>query len=103
MEKLFYKKGTSILIIAMVLVVVILLCMLLTFLAQEAAFKQKTEYINRLIDQAEQDVETQKKIIEYTFSLLQSTARFLYSSIHHTRPQYFLSLEHICISVYSLH
>ena len=65
MQKLFYKKGTSILIIAMVLVVVILLCMLLTFLAQEAAFKQKTEYINRLIDQAEQDVETQKKIIEY--------------------------------------
>lgn len=49
----------------MVLVVVILLCMLLTFLAQEAAFKQKTEYINRLIDQAELDLETQKKIIEY--------------------------------------
>ena len=65
MEKLFYKKGTSILVIAMILVVVILLCMLLTFLAQQAAFDQRTEYINRLIEQAEFDIKAQKDKIEY--------------------------------------
>ena len=38
MEKIFYKKGTSILVIAAILVIVLLLCMLLTFLAQKASF-----------------------------------------------------------------
>ena len=65
MEKVFYNKGTSILVVAAVLVIVLLLCMLLTFLAQQASFNQKIEYINSLISQAEYDMETQKKIIEY--------------------------------------
>ena len=65
MEKIFYKKGTSILVIAAILVIVLLLCMLLTFLAQQAAFDKKVEYVNKLISQAQQDAESQKKIIEY--------------------------------------
>ena len=65
MEKIFYKKGTSILVIAAILVIVLLLCMLLTFLAQKASFDQRIEYINRLKSQAEFDIETQKKKIEY--------------------------------------
>ena len=65
MEKVFYKKGTSILVIAAVLVIVLLLCMLLTFLAQKASFEQRIEYINKLKAQAELDIETQKQKIEY--------------------------------------
>lgn len=65
MEKIFYKKGTSILVIAAILVIVLLLCMLLTFLAQQAAFDKKVEYVKKLISQAQQDAESQKKIIEY--------------------------------------
>lgn len=65
MEKIFYKKGTSILVIAAILVIVLLLCMLLTFLAQKASFDQRIELIERLKSQAEQDIDSQKKIIEY--------------------------------------
>ncbi|MBQ2914842.1 MAG: hypothetical protein IJE50_04900 [Clostridia bacterium] len=65
MEKLFYKKGTSVLIIAMVLVVVILLCMLLTFLAQEAAFKQQAEDLNNRIAQAKEAIKNQQEIIDF--------------------------------------
>lgn len=65
MEKVFYKKGTSILVIAAILVVVLLLCMLLTFLAQSASFTQKQEYVNKLIAQAKEDIANQKDIIEF--------------------------------------
>jgi sensor histidine kinase regulating citrate/malate metabolism len=65
MEKVFYKKGTSILVIASILVVVLLLCMLLTFLAQSASFTQKQEYVNKLIAQAKEDIANQKDIIEF--------------------------------------
>ena len=65
MEKIFYKKGTSSLVIAAILVIVLLLCMLLTFLAQKASFDQRIELIERLKSQAEQDIDSQKKIIEY--------------------------------------
>ena len=65
MEKVFYKKGTSILVIASILVVVLLLCMLLTFLAQSASFTQKQEYVNKLIVQAKEDIVNQKDIIEF--------------------------------------
>ena len=65
MEKVFYKKGTSILVIASILVVVLLLCMLLTFLAQSASFTQKQEYVNKLIAQAKEDISNQKDIIEF--------------------------------------
>ena len=59
MEKIFYKKGTSILVIAAILVIVLLLCMLLTFLAQQAAFDKKVEYVKKLISQAQEDAESQ--------------------------------------------
>jgi sensor histidine kinase regulating citrate/malate metabolism len=65
MEKVFYKKGTSILVIASILVVVLLLCMLLTFLAQSASFTQKQEYVNKLIAQAKENIANQKDIIEF--------------------------------------
>ncbi len=65
MEKIFYKRWTSVLAIVAVLVIVLLLCMLLTFLAQQASFEQRIEMINKLISQAQEDVETQQKIIEY--------------------------------------
>lgn len=65
MEKLFYKKWTSVMAIAAVLVIVLLLCMLLTFLAQQSAFEQRIQMIETLKQQAEKDAETQKSIIEY--------------------------------------
>ena len=65
MEKLFYKKGTSILVIAAILVIVLLLCMLLTFLAQQAAYEQKIEYVNKLIAQAKEDIKNQQEIFEF--------------------------------------
>ncbi len=65
MEKVFYKKGTSILVIAAILVIVLLLCMLLTFLAQQASFDQRIERINNLIAQAEAAVDKQQEIIEF--------------------------------------
>lgn len=65
MEKLFYKKWTSVMAIAAVLVIVLLLCMLLTFLAQQSAFDQRRQMIETLKQQAQKDVETQKSVIEY--------------------------------------
>lgn len=65
MEKVFYKKGTSILVIAAILIIVLLLCMLLTFLAQEASLKQQIEHANKLIAQAKEDIDNQKDIIEF--------------------------------------
>lgn len=65
MEKLFYKKWTSVMAIVAVLVIVLLLCMLLTFLAQQSAFEQRIQKIEAYKQQAEKDVETQKTIIEY--------------------------------------
>lgn len=65
MEKVFYKRGTSILVIASILIIVLLLCMLLTFLAQSASFDQKQEYVNKLIAQVKEDIKNQQEIIEF--------------------------------------
>ncbi len=65
MEKLFYKKWTSVMAIVAVLVIVLLLCMLLTFLAQQSAFNQRIQRIDILKQQAELDVKEQKYKIEY--------------------------------------
>lgn len=51
--------------VAAVLVIVLLLCMLLTFLAQGSAFKQRAQMIETLKQQAEWNIEEQKYQIEY--------------------------------------
>ncbi len=65
MEKIFYKRWTSVLAIVAVLVIVVLLCLLLTFLAQKSSFEQHVAKLNALIEQAEVDSENQQKVIEY--------------------------------------
>lgn len=50
MERLFYKKSTSIMIVALAVVLILLLCMLLVALTQYASISESLEQLNQMID-----------------------------------------------------
>ena len=61
MERIFYRKTTSILFVTAILVLVILVCILLVFLAQLSSLNARVEELNDMIQRANGDVEVLKK------------------------------------------
>ena len=65
MERIFYKKTTSILFVTAILVVLILACMLLVFLTQLSALNAQAEALHEWIQQAQEDVDAKNQLLEY--------------------------------------
>lgn len=65
MERLFYKKSTAILAIAMAIVLVFLLCMLLITLTQYSNCKALEERLVNLIEQAKTDEAAKQALLDY--------------------------------------
>lgn len=65
MERIFYNKKISILFVAAMLVLVILACMLLVNLTQWASVRHRIEAFEVMLEQAQNDVETRQKMLEY--------------------------------------
>ncbi len=65
MNKIFYKKSTSIVFVAAMLVLVLLLCMLLVTLTQLTSLRQRADKLNAMIEEAIDNVQKTKELIEY--------------------------------------
>ena len=65
MERLFYKKSTAILIVAMAIVLVFLLCMLLVTLTQYSSCLALQNNLEKMIEQAKTDEAAKQQLIEY--------------------------------------
>lgn len=65
MERLFYKKSTAILIVAMAIVLVFLLCMLLVTLTQYSSCVALQNNLEKMIEQAKTDEAAKQQLIEY--------------------------------------
>ena len=65
MERLFYKKSTAILIVAMAIVLVFLLCMLLVTLTQYSSCLVLQNNLEKMIEQAKTDEAAKQQLIEY--------------------------------------
>ena len=65
MERIFYKKWTSILFVVAILVVVLLLCLLLTNLVQLSALNDRVETLQGLIDDARAKGEATEELLEF--------------------------------------
>ncbi len=63
--RVFYRKRTSILVVAAIVVLVFLFCMLLITLTQLTSLKQKSERLVELVNLAEQDEEAKQELIAY--------------------------------------
>lgn len=64
MDRIFYKKTTSILFVTAILVVVLLACILLVFLTQLSSLNAQAEELHDWIQQAQTDVEVKNKLLE---------------------------------------
>ena len=69
MDRIFYRKTTSILFVTAILVVLILVCMLLVSLTQLSALSHRADELNALIEEAKTDVEAKNKLLEDRESL----------------------------------
>ena len=65
MERIFYKKTTSILFVTAILVVLILACILLVFLTQLSALNARVDALNEKIQQARQDEISKQELLDY--------------------------------------
>ncbi len=65
MTKLFYKKSTSILVIAAILVLVLLALILLVTLMQMSSLSQRAEKLAELIAKAQEDEANLQELIDY--------------------------------------
>lgn len=65
MTKLFYKKSTSILVIAAILVLVLLALILLVTLMQMSSLNQRAEKLAELIAKAQEDEANLQELIDY--------------------------------------
>lgn len=63
--RLFYKKSTSILIVAATIVLIFLLCMLLITLTQLTSLKQTAEKINALYETAQKEEADKQELLAY--------------------------------------
>lgn len=63
--RLFYKKSTSVLIVAAIIVLIFLICMLLVTLTQLASLNEKVERINALYEQAQSDESAKQELLAY--------------------------------------
>ena len=61
MDRIFYRKSTSILFVTAILVLLILVCMLLVLLTQMSSLNARVEELNEIIQRADGDVEALKK------------------------------------------
>ena len=64
MDRIFYRKTTSILFVTAILVVLILVCMLLVSLMQLSALNAQADALNEKIQQADGDREALEKLLE---------------------------------------
>ena len=65
MDRIFYRKTTSILFVTAILVLLILACMLLVSLTQLSALNARVDELTALIDRAKEDVEAKNELLEY--------------------------------------
>lgn len=65
MDRIFYKKTTSILFVTAILVLLILACMLLVFLTQLSALNGRVDELNEKIQQARNEEITKQELLEY--------------------------------------
>ena len=65
MERIFYKKWTAAIFVALILVVVLLTCMLLVLLTQMSSLNERADTFVELIKEARKDEEKQRELIEY--------------------------------------
>ncbi len=63
--RLFYKKSTSILIVAAIIVLIFLFCMLLITLTQLTSLKQKSERLQAMVEAAQNDEQSKQELLEY--------------------------------------
>lgn len=63
--RVFYRKPTSILVVAAIVVLIFLFCMLLITLTQLTSLKQKSDRLKELAKLAEQDEEAKQELIAY--------------------------------------
>ena len=64
MDRIFYRKTTSILFVTAILVLLILVCMLLILLTQMSSLNARAEALNERIQQAKYDQEALEKLLE---------------------------------------
>ena len=64
MERIFYRKSTSILFVTATLVLLMLVCMLLVFLTQLASLNSRADALAERIQQAKSDQETLNQLLE---------------------------------------
>lgn len=65
MERLFYKKKTSILIVAATVVLIFLLCILMTFLAQLPNLNASIKTLTEMVEDAKKDEDAKQRLLEY--------------------------------------
>ena len=65
MERIFYRKTTSILFVTAILVLLMLVCMLLVLLTQMSSLNAKVEEYEKMIQKAEDHLITQEELLEY--------------------------------------
>ena len=65
MERIFYRKTTSILFVTAILVLLMLVCMLLVLLTQMSSLNAKLEEYEDMIQKANDRLITQEELLEY--------------------------------------
>lgn len=65
MERFFYTKKRSVLVVAMILLLVILVCMLLVTLTQMVSMNQRVAELQTILDENKDELERQKALLEY--------------------------------------
>lgn len=65
MERIFYKKSTAILAVALTVVIIFLLCLLLIFLTQLSGLKPEVEKIATMVEQARNDEAAKQELLDY--------------------------------------
>lgn len=65
MERLFYRKSTAILIVALAMVLIFLLCMLLTMLTQFSSIRAQRESLVAMVQQAQTDEAARQQLLDY--------------------------------------
>ncbi len=65
MNKMFYKRSTAILFVALTLILVLLVCMLLVTLMQMSSLNARADKLNQLIEAAKEDESRLNELKEY--------------------------------------
>ena len=65
MERIFYRKTTSILFVTAILVLLMLVCMLLVLLTQMSSLNAQVDAMNAKIEEYEQNIITKEELLEY--------------------------------------